>query len=139
MSEIYTNIISVEEGTNLSFVCRNCWNRSRTSGDKEYCWYSDRIHLTEKDKPFTVIGTEINSENFGILSKLIFTANSETHNSHTFFCEDRSDCTKKLLPICFNSTVSHIIVVQVGRKPSVTLSSGTIITIVMCHESLIAM
>ena len=132
--DMFTNIVTVEDGIQLQMFCGNCYTSS--SDNLHYCWYEGVEHIGPFRKEIIVNTTEITDTN---ISQLTFTANMSSP-AKTFMCIDQSDRPQRRLPlpICYNNTVSHILVVMIIGKSlhDIVASIYTLILLlcVMTHE-----
>ena len=58
-------------------------------------------------------------------SKLTFTVSSAFRSEQTFYCEDRQNPNRSLLPVCYNNKTSGVIVVRVVGSLSPTPGKWT--------------
>ena len=118
--DLFTNFVRVEEGKEVSFLCslRVC----NTPKDRWHCWWAEGTRLRSKPNYSVVKSTMDDNGNYTI-SKLRYNFTS-AHNEdligsvQMFFCEDPNphEPSHVMLPVCFNGTVSHAIVVQVVEQ-----------------------
>ena len=114
--DIYTHIITVDNGTKLTFLCGNC-------GTVLNCWYQNQrqiLYRVLESDPVTVVDGYNNcdpqSDPNCTISQLSYTASFQQTGS-TFYCVKGDSCLKQPLPICYNGTLSHSFVVQVDLPP----------------------
>ena len=117
-TDLYTHIVTVRSGTNLKFICSGCYT---TVDGLLNCWYSGRRNIGNSNdlkEHFTADSSYCNGDasncTINQLNYTVISSNSRT----TIYCEDPNNCHKKQLPICFNGTISHAVVVIVNADVS---------------------
>lgn len=109
--DLYTHIVTVRSGANLTVFC-SCSNRYS-------CWYSGPVQLVyarHLDEYFRFTDKcDTDDSNDCTIRQLNHIPSSDIYNQTTIYCEDPTDCSchKAQLPICFNGTIAYALVVQV--------------------------
>lgn len=120
--DVFTKIITVEENTRVTFTCISscvsclCWNLG-----KAHC-----IGTQREDGTYFSLN---NSNNDSVsISELTYSATLErvrgNQIDNSFYCVDQTNQVRGNLPICYNSTVHYMIVVNVQSYTTVATTTG---------------